>query len=121
MYIERRINMRENVKGTWSSGGTIYYPEPLSNGNTTAMVGCIIIMLFILLMVLIAAYFAYRRTMEIMKGVSKGVDRLDKYKRWSHKFDKDKTDKVPVNEVDTEELEKLVKKLIKDELIHMMK
>ena len=109
------------MKGHWSDGGTIYYPDTPSNGNITAMVGCVIIMLFILLMVLIAAYFAYRRTMEIMKGVSSGVDRLDKYKRWSRKFDKDKIDKVPVKEADTEELEKMVKKLIKDELINMMK
>lgn len=108
------------MKGTWSPGGTIYYPSPTTNGNIIGMVGCIIIMMFILLMVLIAAYFAYKRTIEIMKGVSTGVDRLDKYKRWSRKLDKDKPD-TTVKEADTEELEKIVKKLIKDELINMMK
>lgn len=108
------------MKGHWSEGGTIYYPDAPYNGNITAMVGCIIIMMFILLMVAIVAWFAYKRTMEIMKGIGTGIVRLDKYKRWSRKLDKpDKT--VKETDADTEELEKLIKKLIKDELINMMK
>ena len=108
------------MTGSWSPGGTMYYLATPTNGNTVGMIGCIIIMVFILLMVFIAVYFAYRRTKEIMKGVSSGVDRLDKYKRWARKLDKDKPD-TTIKEADTEELEKLVKKLIKDELINMMK
>lgn len=78
-------------------------------------------MLVLLIIVALVCWVCYVRFKEITKLGSQGIDRLDKYKRWACK--QGKTCQLPKsqNNVDTDNLEKLIKKLIKDELINMMK
>lgn len=78
-----------------------------------------IIMTALLLIVVLTCLVSYIRFKELTKLGSQGINRLDKYKRWSRKQVKTQVEKS--SEDDTQELEKLVKKLIKDELINMMK
>lgn len=79
-----------------------------------------IIMLLLLMIVVLTCWVSYIRFKEITKLGSHGIDRLDKYKRWIYKQgNTPQSDKN--NDTDTEALEKLIKKLIKDELINMMK
>ena len=80
-----------------------------------------IIMLMVLLIVAMACLVSYIRFKEITKLGGQGIDRLDKYKRWSRKQCKTQSDNNNDVDIDTEPLEKLIKKLIKGELINMMK
>ena len=76
-------------------------------------------MIVLLLIVALVCWVSFIRFKELTKLGSQGIVRMDKYKRWLRK-----QDNVPhsdKNDADTEALEKLVRKLIKDELINMMK
>lgn len=78
-----------------------------------------IIMLVLLLIVALVCWLSYIRFKELTKLGSQGIVRLDKYKRWARK--QCNTPQSNKNDVDTHSLERLIKKLIKDELINMMK
>lgn len=78
-----------------------------------------IIMLVLLSIVALACFVSYIRFKELTKLGEHGIDRLDKYKRWSRKTSTSQTDKK--TDIDIAELENMVKKLIKYELINLMK
>lgn len=78
-------------------------------------------MLVLLLIVALACWVSYNRFKELTKLGSQGIDRLDKYKRWIHKRGDTPQSEKNDADIDTDSLEKLIKKLIKDELINMMK
>lgn len=95
--------------------------KPIQSNNLQEVyIPLAIIMLVLLLIVALACWVSYIRFKEITKLGSHGIDRLDKYERWIHKQgNTSNSDKN--NDTDTEALEKLIKKLIKDEIINMMK
>ena len=74
-----------------------------------------IIMIVLLLIVALVCWVSYIRFKQLTKLGSKGIDKLDKYKRWSKRYN------TPDTKTEDIELEKMIKKLIKDELINMIK
>lgn len=75
-----------------------------------------------IILVLVAVIACYIRAKYMKDIAQQGMLKLDNYKRWSRKLDKQMGDKAPVQDSKTnKELEKLIKKLIKEELINMMK